>query len=351
MVRFQQLREKHRKEQLYSYENYVEGRNQNKLHERARKKIEVIEQLITAMLKKSRLHYYQVLRRKEILEDIVESNSFVYHGNFFPDTSMNMDSAPLDGFEICTEDVNTSMIMDDDERAKQNSFFSNHSKVHGLQERLSAEREKTAASTLEKKNIRLSSHRKNADRQSPSRAEARERQTGLTRLIRRKSDSSRWSGGMSRMELKTQNLVIEPYRKKKNDQRRQVDTILHDYRDRASVGSSPGSRKYKHPRTDRSASVFYTTNPNHSRAGSRFPETISPSIKMNKKKMRVRTESTDKQSHFAAESVYSNNESLNTSISGRSVGAKDKTSSLKRDSSSNPDDIKTSYQAASIANS
>ena len=354
VLRFKELREKHRKEQVFRFENYVEG-GQTNLSENVQRRLDRIQHVLGTMLKKSRLNYYQVMRKRQILAELLRNNALVYHGNFCHDASLHLDLLSTDSFAI-HEGEDEDAIGGETDKSKQN-IPSLSSSVLGLAtDRASIDRDKRTLGTPEKRHHRLGKARKSSGRSSQSRQETKERKTKPRQLIRRKSDSSRMAGGMSKLELKTQNLVVVSKREKVYKKRAaamKVHKIELQEQNRVTISSVRSKPK------ERSNSVFFKSNPLYSGTNSLKPGCWDGSISpMGGKQKQNRIKSEEKKQS----SIFSANESLNTSTSRPTSHTNKKKMKMKtyidkqtepsppsiRRSSSHSDEAKFLFQA--IAN-
>ena len=200
----EELAEKKRREKPYSYEYYVEGRHIVRDAKALR-----IQQIAGAMIKKSRINYYQQMRNREAVENILEQNEFIHHMNFMPDTSFPIDPDSKDPFDI----FNTECL--EGETAKKRGLKSAaSSELEKIQERPSERlfqnyhnlrnELRLSKNSKEKNTSRLAVEKSDKDTVSTFFAES-----NISKAVRRKSDSSLWSGGISKMELKTQNICVD----------------------------------------------------------------------------------------------------------------------------------------------
>ena len=89
----------------YSYENFVEGKNERQEIKEARERYRRLQILQATMQNRSRARKEEILKQKELLNKKIEECEFLPHWNFKTELSLNEQTLDSDPFEIYNKDM------------------------------------------------------------------------------------------------------------------------------------------------------------------------------------------------------------------------------------------------------
>lgn len=257
----------------------MEQRNNNmNMHAQTREKLREIQKRMIDMEKKARIRYYQYIHKQRVLAAILENDDFIFHGHFIPETSLPCDSVVDDSFDVLNHDDTN---LDDQEKTKIPSNHHNSGATTSVLDRSQFDDksyERGFSRKSEQKSAKTPLLKQRADRwesNSNSNNNVMSNQNSnqnlslnalsVSKIARRKSDSSQWSGGISRMEVKTLNLFVDCPRIRKNKKRRSdLTSSDSQVRERGVTDYTALSRfidKSKNPKMERSGSFLHKRKP------------------------------------------------------------------------------------------